>query len=120
MKFSKITAGFVAILVLFALAVSISYTGLSHQKFKTEQTSNINAKGLSAVNVIIAEAFSKEFASIYNSKVSPVANVPNSSDYRMYERIGYRLPVNDDKPDNTNYQLIRFEQLPVTKINYKS
>lgn len=119
-SFSKSLSGLVAILLLFALCVHVTYTGSPHQKFKTEQTS-IDAKifqtAYASVNVF---QISQGVAAVVPLKMLQVSDVPKAFDYRMYERVRYSIPVNDDKPDNTNYQLIRFEQMPLSKITYKS
>lgn len=99
----KSLSGFLALVLILSLFTLTSFAADNHSvKHSTEQTLLKQA----VVKSIVADIYS----------VFQTASLPGSSDLVIPVRKGYLIPVNDAKPDNTNYQLIHFEQLGLARI----
>lgn len=127
-NFLKTLAGLTAILLLFSVAAHVSFADSGTSKFKTEQsylpggTDVLVTQYITNINEIadLCQVDDGICIEVFSLKPFDSVDLPDPLDYKMHERIGYLIPINDEKPDNRNIQLIRFEQIPLSKIVYIS
>lgn len=97
---------FYAFKALFVLLISLTFlTASAYSPGITKEKTGFTVKVDKTVKADIGSAYS----------IASIADIPARENLTMNIHFSYVQPVNDPKPDNTNFQLVRMHTLKLHK-----